>query len=70
MATNDACDFYYSIGGGVHLGETAEEAVRREVLEETGLPYEIDRLPLSTKTFLRGREVSPGCTATSFPSIF
>ena len=26
VATNDACDFYYSIGGGVHLGETAEEA--------------------------------------------
>ena len=37
VATNDACDFYYSIGGGVHLGETAEEAVRREVLEETAL---------------------------------
>ena len=23
VATNAACNFYYSIGGGVHLGETA-----------------------------------------------
>ena len=52
------------------MGETAEEAVRREVLEETGLPYEIDRLAFVHENFLRGREVSPGCTATSFPSIF
>ena len=70
VATNDACDFCYSIGGGVHLDESAEEAVRREVLEETGLPYEIDRLAFVHENFLRGREVSPGCTATSFPSIF
>ena len=24
VATNDACDFCYSIGGGVHLDESAE----------------------------------------------
>ena len=71
VATNDACDFCYSIGGGVHLGESAEEAVRREVLEETGLPYEIDRLAFVHENFFEGgKEVSPGCTATSFPSIF
>ena len=25
FAGNDADDYYYSIGGGVHLGETSEE---------------------------------------------
>ncbi|MCL2593177.1 MAG: NUDIX domain-containing protein [Defluviitaleaceae bacterium] len=41
---NEGVDFFYSIGGGVHHGETAEEAVLREVFEETGVRYEIDRL--------------------------
>lgn len=54
VATNDACDFYYSIGGGVHLDESAEEAVHREVLEETGLPYEIDRLAFVHENFFEG----------------
>lgn len=44
FAKNDRDDYYYSIGGGVHMGEKAEEAALREVYEETGIHYEIDRL--------------------------
>lgn len=39
---SDEC--YYSVGGRVHFGESLEEAVLREVREETGLDCEIDRL--------------------------
>ena len=29
--------YLYSVGGRIRMGETAEEAVVREVLEETGV---------------------------------
>lgn len=44
FAGNELEDYYYSIGSGVHMGETAEDAVKREVFEETGVAYDIDRL--------------------------
>lgn len=53
-AKNELDDYYYSIGGGVHLGEKAEDAVRREVLEETGVEYEIDRLAFIHENFFNG----------------
>ena len=31
FAGNDSEDYFYSVGGGVHMGETAENAVLREV---------------------------------------
>jgi 8-oxo-dGTP pyrophosphatase MutT (NUDIX family) len=37
LATNDKVDYFYSVGGGVQMGEKAEDAVVREVFEETGL---------------------------------
>ena len=37
FAGNEIDDYYYSIGGGVHVGETSAQAVEREVLE-IGLP--------------------------------
>ncbi len=43
MATDDRVDHYYSVGGRIQFGETAEEAVVREVEEETGVRLEIDR---------------------------
>ena len=51
FAGNENEDYLYSIGGGVHMGETAEDAVKREVLEETGVAYEIDHLALIHENF-------------------
>lgn len=48
---NDLESHYYSVGGGVHLGEKAEDAVIREVFEETGVLYEIDRLAFIHENF-------------------
>lgn len=51
FAGNDLDDYYYSIGGGVHMGETAEDAVKREVFEETGIEYEIENLAVIHENF-------------------
>jgi len=51
FAGNELEDYYYSIGGGVHIGESAEEAVKREVLEETGVAYETDHLAVIHENF-------------------
>lgn len=44
MVSNDKDDYYYSVGGGVEIGEKAEECAVREVFEETGLNLEVDKL--------------------------
>lgn len=54
FAGNATADYLYSIGGGVHMGERAEDAVLREVYEETGVHYEIDRLAVIHENFFRG----------------
>lgn len=51
FAGNERDDYFYSIGGGVHMGETAEDAVKREVFEETGIHYEIDHLAVIHENF-------------------
>ncbi len=70
FAGNELEDYYYSIGGGVHHGETAEDAVKREVLEETGVPYEIDRLAVIHENFFTqssGTLKGLNCHEISFP---
>lgn len=51
FAGNQNEDYLYSVGGGVHIGETAEDAVVREVFEETGVRYEVDRLAVIHENF-------------------
>lgn len=51
FASNQRDDYYYSIGGGVHMGETAQDAILREVFEETGIHYEIDHLAIIHENF-------------------
>lgn len=44
MATNAASGYYYTIGGAVHLGETAMQCAEREAFEETGVHFKAERL--------------------------
>ena len=46
--------YFYSVGGGVHMNEKAEDAVVREVAEETGAEYQIDRLAVIHENFWNG----------------
>lgn len=56
LATNDKVDYYYSVGGGVQMGEKAEDAVAREVFEETGVHYDVERLAVIHENFFIGSE--------------
>lgn len=51
FACNEKDDYLYSIGGAVHMRETEEDAVLREVFEETGVQYAIDRLAVIHENF-------------------
>lgn len=44
MVKDEFSDYYYSVGGRVHMHETLEDAIRREVFEEVGVEMDIDRL--------------------------
>ncbi len=57
MVENDMFDHMYSVGGRIKFGETAEEAVVREVFEETGVKMEIDRLAFIHENFFPGDSV-------------
>lgn len=54
MAGNENANYLYSVGGRIKFGETAEEAVIREVMEETGIKMEIDRLGFVHENFFFG----------------
>ena len=54
MAGNDRVEYLYSVGGRIQFGETAEEAVIREVEEETGVKLEVDRLGFVHENYFIG----------------
>lgn len=55
FVTSKSLDYFYTVGGGVHMGETSEDCVKREVFEETGIHYEIDRLAVVVENFFSGK---------------
>lgn len=54
MVGNERADYLYSVGGRIQFGETAEEAIVREVLEETGVKMEVDRLGFVHENYFYG----------------
>ena len=58
MVSNPDTDYLYSVGGRIQFGESAEQAVVREVREETGVEMEIDRLGFVAEDFFIGDHVA------------
>lgn len=54
MVGNQKDAFLYSVGGRIQFGETAREAVIREVFEETGVKLEVDRLGFTHENYFYG----------------
>ena len=54
MVGNERANYLYSVGGRIKFGETAEEAIVREVFEETGVKMEIDRLGFVHENYFYG----------------
>lgn len=54
MVGNDRANYLYSVGGRIKFGETAGEAVVREVFEETGVKMGIERLGFVHENYFYG----------------
>ncbi len=54
MVGNTCEEYLYSVGGRIKFSESSQEAVCREVYEETGFPMEIDRLGFVHENFFFG----------------
>lgn len=51
MVKNSNYPYYYSVGGRVHFGEASEDAILREVYEETNVHFAINRLGFIHENF-------------------
>ena len=54
MVGDEGASYLYTVGGRIKFGETAEEAIVREILEETGVKMEIDRLGFVHENYFYG----------------
>ena len=54
LMVDNSKNYLYSVGGRIKFGETAEEAVVREVFEETGIKMETDRLGFVQENYFYG----------------
>jgi len=54
LMVESARGYHYSVGGRVRFGETTEQAILREVEEETGVRLAIDRLGFIEENFFYG----------------
>lgn len=54
MVGSDRVNYLYSVGGRVKFRETAEEAIIREVFEETGIKMGINRLGFIQENYFYG----------------
>lgn len=74
MARNTRDDYVYSVGGGVHHGESTLDAARREALEESGVALEPRRLLFVHENFMlldgrQAHEVAFQYLADDHPAI-
>lgn len=51
MSYDKRHNIYYTIGGRAHFGESSEQAMLREIFEETGIKAELDRLAVVNENF-------------------
>ena len=54
LMVESARGYHYSVGGRVRFGETTEQAILREVEEETGVRLAIDRLGFIEENYFYG----------------
>ena len=53
VVKSESSKYFYTVGGGVHMNEKSEECIVREVKEETGVDYEVDRLAVICENFFK-----------------
>ena len=52
---SDYGDYFYMMGGAVHIGETSMECIEREVLEESGIKAKAENLCVLCENFFDGK---------------